>query len=84
MATDKQANSLMAEIVNNDEEIARLRSIAFDENYEKPEIKTLRGMLEKELKKQTNHIRMLYERINAFDDDRDAQMAAFFAENGVS
>ena len=41
-------------------------------------------MLEKELKKQRNELRKLYERIHALDDAHDAKMAAFFAANGVN
>ena len=84
MITDSQKNSFMAEIVIHDEEIARLEVIAFKTTYQQPEKriyqqpekKTLKGILENEIKKQNKEIEELLEQIVASDKEVDDALAA--------
>ena len=73
MATDRQKKDLMAEIVNNDEEIARLKVFAFKTTYQQPEKKTFKGILQTVIRRQNKEIAELLELISKNEEERDEE-----------
>ena len=73
MATDGQEKDLMAEIVNNDKEIAHLKALAFEITYQQPEKKTFKGILQTLIQRQNKEIGELFELIHKHEKERDEE-----------